>query len=67
MPSQHELWSSLLDEPEMWYDKRPTENNRPDFKHKTKGFALWVTQDTPAWAKDKIDVIDDEKYDTGAK
>ncbi len=48
MPPQEELWKSLFSEPGMWYDKRPTVNNRPDFVHKQHHFSLWLNG-APDW------------------
>ncbi len=49
MPHQEELWKSLFSEPGMWYDKRPTVNNRPNFVHKQHHFSLWLSS-APEWA-----------------
>lgn len=48
MPPQEELWKSLFSEPGMWYDKRPTVNNRPNFVHKQHHFSLWLNG-APEW------------------
>lgn len=46
-----ELWKNVFSDPDMWYDKRPTENNSPAFVHKVHHFALWLNQWTPEWAR----------------
>lgn len=48
MLPQEELWKSLFSEPGMWYDKRPTVNNRPNFVHKQHHFSLWL-EGAPEW------------------
>ena len=48
MLPQEELWKSLFSEPGMWYDKRPTMNNRPNFVHKQHHFSLWL-EGAPEW------------------
>jgi len=48
LPPQEELWKSLFSEPDMWYDKRPAVNNRPNFVHKQHHFSLWLNV-APEW------------------
>lgn len=50
MLPDEDLWKDLFRDPDMWYDKRPTENNRPSFVHKMHHFPLWLNQWTPEWA-----------------
>ncbi|DBA87227.1 TPA: hypothetical protein ACH3X1_004293 [Trebouxia sp. C0004] len=58
MPPQEELWKSLFSEPGMWYDKRPTMNNRPNFVHKQHHFSLWLNG-APEWVVEGIAEADD--------
>ncbi|CAN6450899.1 unnamed protein product [Victoria cruziana] len=43
------LWDDLLSNPGNWVDIRnsKTKTNRPDFKHKISGDALWIGKTTP--------------------
>lgn len=53
------LWKSLFDEPTLWFDKRPTKNNRPAFVHRHHHYPLWLGDRTPAEALAHVKRIDD--------
>ena len=53
------LWKSLFEEPELWFDKRPTKNNRPAFVHRHHHYPLWLGDRTPAEAIEHVQRIDD--------
>lgn len=53
------LWKSLFEEPTMWYDKRPTKNNRPAFVHRHHHYPLWLGDRTPVEAIEHVQRIDD--------
>ena len=62
-----DMWWSLFNDPDMWYDKRPTVNNRPDFVHKQHHFSLWLNEWTPAWAAEGVKIADANVQATWAK
>lgn len=53
------LWKSLFEEPAMWFDKRPTKNNRPAFVHSQHHYPLWLGQRTPREAIEEVQRLDD--------
>ena len=68
MLSDEELWWDLLNKPDMWYDKRPTVNQRPDFVHKQHHFSLWLDSKwTPDWAAKGVEDADDSVRAAWAK
>lgn len=53
------LWKSLFEEPAMWFDKRPTMNNRPAFVHSQHHYPLWLGHRTPREAIEEVQRLDD--------
>ncbi|KAL3158216.1 hypothetical protein ABBQ38_010470 [Trebouxia sp. C0009 RCD-2024] len=53
------LWKSLFEEPTLWFDKRPTKNNRPAFVHRHHHYPLWLGDRTPVEAIEHVQRIDD--------
>ncbi|XP_072983654.1 protein OSB2, chloroplastic-like isoform X1 [Typha latifolia] len=52
-----DLWKSLVDNPDRWWDNRSNKLNpkSPDFKHKDTGEALWLgSSSTPQWVLSKL-------------
>ncbi|XP_037408368.1 protein OSB2, chloroplastic-like isoform X2 [Triticum dicoccoides] len=51
-----ELWQSLVDSPQSWWDNRADKRSpkAPDFKHKDTGEALWLSPKTPSWVTDAL-------------
>ncbi|MEW5307983.1 MAG: hypothetical protein WDW36_010349 [Sanguina aurantia] len=56
--SNEPAWQLLVNAPEQYYDNRINKSNpkAPDFKHKTSGEALWLS-DMPAWAAQRVQAI----------
>lgn len=50
------LWRSLVENPKDWWDNRLDKKNpkAPDFKHKTSGEVLWLSQYTPEWVLSEL-------------
>ena len=53
------LWKSLFEEPAIWFDKRPTQNNRPAFVHSQHHYPLWLGHRTPREATEEVQRRDD--------
>ncbi|VAH69151.1 unnamed protein product [Triticum turgidum subsp. durum] len=51
-----ELWQSLVDSPQSWWDNRADKRSpkAPDFKRKDTGEALWLSPKTPSWVTDAL-------------
>ncbi|WOL11993.1 protein OSB3, chloroplastic/mitochondrial [Canna indica] len=54
--NEEDLWKSLVDNPNQWWDNRSNKLKKtsPDFKHKDTGDALWLSSTTPRWILDKL-------------
>lgn len=54
------LWQLFFANPFEWWDQRATKgfSNRPDFRHKSTGEALWIKSDDPPWVKMQLNLYD---------
>ncbi|KNA12735.1 hypothetical protein SOVF_123010, partial [Spinacia oleracea] len=54
------LWQTFFANPDEWYDNRKNKKNpkQPDFKHKSSGEALWLSERGPEWINKKIEELD---------
>lgn len=54
------LWQILFANPNEWYDNRKSKKNprQPDFKHKSTGEALWLSERDPPWVKKQVELLD---------
>ncbi|CAK7347607.1 unnamed protein product [Dovyalis caffra] len=54
------LWKVFFSSPDEWWDNRKNKKipELPDFKHKTSGYALWLSPNDPPWIKRKLQFLD---------